>query len=92
MSKKPFTVAYMRDIDEMIHKEEISYSRMVELLNEKAQAYAEHKVNEYKNHPLNKMIYDRGKEVISEELKQIPEGIYGDVTVEEYFELLNQKK
>lgn len=69
------------------HEGKLTPPRVLRLM----ESYAEHKTNEYKNHPLNKMIYDKGREVISEELKQIPEGIYGDVTVEEYFDFLNQK-
>ncbi len=43
--KKPFTVAYMRDIEKRLipdSENEISYSRMVELLNEKAFAFFIH--------------------------------------------------
>ena len=38
--KKPIKTALLRDLEIQLSKEEISYSRMVEILNEKAVEYA----------------------------------------------------
>ena len=40
---KPFTIAFFKDLEHQYAKEEITYTRMVELLNEKALSYAQHK-------------------------------------------------
>lgn len=37
---KPITVSLLRDLEKQVSNEEISYSRMVEILNEKAKEYA----------------------------------------------------
>lgn len=39
--KKPFIVANVREITDLLDKGEISYSRMVEMLNEIAEKFAE---------------------------------------------------
>lgn len=39
--EKPFKIAFVKDLESQYLREEITYSRMVELLNEKAEAYAE---------------------------------------------------
>jgi hypothetical protein len=38
---KPFKVAFLRDLEKQVSIGEISYSRMVEILNEKADEYAQ---------------------------------------------------
>jgi len=42
--KKPFIVANVREITDLWDKEEISYSRMVEMLNEKAAEFYKQEV------------------------------------------------
>lgn len=57
--RKFIITAEMRDLERQVAREEISYSRMVELLNEKADRWHEQKVNE-----LNKSFVRRCKTFI----------------------------
>ena len=45
--RKALIVAELRDIEEMYIRDEITYSKKVELINEKAEIYHEGKIREY---------------------------------------------
>jgi len=53
--KKPFIVANVRDITDLWDKEEISYSRMVEMLNEKAAEFYKQEVSKEREEHLKKV-------------------------------------
>ena len=58
--KKFITVAEMRDLDQQLALEKISYSRMIEILNEKAEKWAKEWAKDN-----DKVIpYDNGKQFI----------------------------
>lgn len=52
---KPFIVANVRDITDLWDKEEISYSRMVEMLNEKAAEFYKQEVSKEREEHLKKV-------------------------------------
>lgn len=61
---KPFTVAVVRDLQLKLHKEEVSYSRMCEMMNEIAQDF-------YINNPNPMSAKEKAKDLMHYYLKEL---------------------
>lgn len=61
MARKFIITAELRNLESQVAKGEISYSKMIEILNEKAEEYAKSLIKIHINNALN-AAYDKAKE------------------------------
>lgn len=55
--RKFIITAEMRDLEQMVSNEEISYSKMIEIINEKAEQYCQAKLSDTLAHHLGELYY-----------------------------------